>query len=262
MIVPIVVTAETIVIERDFTPFFKGYEGTIVVSSKSGDSCLIHNKARSMVRFTPFSTFKIPNSIIALEAGIIKNIDSTFLWDTTKYRPQDWWPAEWKQMHSLRTAIKYSVVPFYREIASRVGEQRMSDFVKRFNFGNMDISSGIDSFWLSGSIAISAMEQIDFLKKFYDNKLGIKESTTKSVKEILVQEKGDGYTLSAKTGGGAGFMKDDTTRALGWYVGYVEKGDKVYFFALNIEGKGTAEVRNARIEITKAVLKELNILKK
>jgi beta-lactamase class D len=136
----------------------------------------------------------------------------------------------------------------------------MSEFVKKFNYGNMDISSGVDSFWLGGSIAISAMEQVDFLKKFFDNKLGVKESTTKLVKEILIQEKGDGYTLSAKTGGGGGFLKNDTSRALGWYVGYVEKGDRVNFFALNIEGKSTAAIKNVRVEITKAVLKELGIL--
>jgi beta-lactamase class D len=247
--------------EQDFSTVFKNYEGTIVIYDQTADSYIVHNKARSITRFTPFSTFKIPNSIIALETGTVKNIDTLFLWDTSKYLPEKWWPAEWKQQHhNLRTAIRYSVVPFYREIASRVGEKRMSDFVKKFNYGNMDISSGIDTFWLAGSIQISAMEQIGFLQKFYNGKLGVKESTTKAVREILIQEETNRYKLSAKTGGGGGFLKSDPDRALVWYVGYVEKDNTVYFFALNIEGKNSADIRQARIDITRAVLKELGII--
>jgi beta-lactamase class D len=246
-------------VETDFSTFFGAHDGTIVVYDASSDRYVVHNRERSTRRFTPFSTFKIPNSCIALETGIITDVDSAFSWDTTKYRPEVWWPETWNARHTMRTAIEYSVVPFYREIASRIGSKRMAYYLKKFNYGNADNSSGIDNFWLDGSLAISAMEQLAFLVKFYRNELGIATATTDAVKDILVREKKDGYTLSAKTGGGS-FLKDRPDVALGWYVGYVERGKRVWFFALNIDGTSFEDVRDARIDIARSALRRLKII--
>lgn len=246
------------VVEKDFSNLFKGYTGTVVVYDQTGDKFTVHNQKRSKTRFTPLSTFKIPNSIIALECRVIENIDQQYLWDSTKYPFEDWWPPQWHQKHNLRTAIKYSVVPFYRSIASRIGEEKMNVYITRFQYGNMDISSGVDNFWLDGSMSISAMEQVEFLRKFYNHKLAISDSTVNQVKTILVQEQTANYRLSAKTGGGP--LNDDPQKALGWYVGYIEKGKDIYFFALNIDGKSVADIKDSRIEIARSVLKELKII--
>ncbi|MBN1757354.1 MAG: class D beta-lactamase [Chitinispirillaceae bacterium] len=247
------------VMEMDFSDLFEKHEGTVVVYDATADRYFVHNRKRSETRFTPFSTFKIPNSLIALETGILKDTDTEFFWDTTKYPPEEWWPQQWNGTHTMRTAITYSVVPFYREIATRVGGKRMKAYVTKFRYGNADISSGNDNFWLNGSLAISAWEQIDFLVRFYGNALGVGKETTKAVKDILVQEKGSGYTLSAKTGGGSP-LKDRPDRALGWYVGYVEKEKNVWFFALNIEGNNFADIKDLRIDVTRQVLKRLKII--
>jgi beta-lactamase class D len=245
-------------IEKDFSGFFGKYTGTIVVYDQEADRCFIHNRERSTSRFTPMSTFKIPNSLIALETGVISNIDQPCQWDTAQYPPQAWWPAQWNAKHTMRSAIKYSVVPFYRTIANQVGQKRMVEYIHKFNYGNEDISSGIDAFWLDGSLRISAMEQIDFLKRFYTGTLGVSAKTTAAVKEILIQERNPAFMLSAKTGGGA--LGSGPAKALGWYVGYIERGDKVWFFACNIDGESFADIMSPRIDITKAVLKKLGII--
>lgn len=245
-------------IEKDFSAEFGKFTGTIVVYDLNSDKYTIYNKARAETRYSPCSTFKIPNSIIALETGIITDVDKPFQWDTLKYPPQDWWFAHWNEKNSMRSAIKYSVVPFYRTIASLVGLERMKSYVDKFNYGNKDISSGLDSFWLSGSLNISAMEEVEFLKKFYCKKLGISEKTTDAVKSILVQEKTESYTLSGKTGGGN--QKNNPEKGFGWLVGYVEKGKNVYFFALNIDAESFSEMLKPRIDITKAVLKKMGII--
>ncbi len=255
MISSVFVKGDTV--EMDFSTLFGTHDGTIVVYDAAADKYIVHNRERSTRRLTPFSTFKIPNSCIALETGIISDVDSGFSWDTTKYRPEAWWPETWTAKHTMRSAIKYSVVPFYREVASRIGEKRMNAYLRKFSYGNGDISSGLDNFWLDGSLAISAMEQVAFLVKFYRNELGVATATTDAVKDILVQEKADGYTLSAKTGGGS-FLKDRPDVALGWYVGYVEKEKNVWFFALNIDGTSFEDVRDARIAIARAVLRALH----
>lgn len=244
--------------QSDLSKYFGDFKGTIVICDQNSDEYTIVNEKRANTRFTPFSTFKIPNSIIALETGVLANVDQFLSWDTLKYPAEDWWPKTWGGKHNLRSAIKYSVVPFYRNVASLIGTDKMQTYVTNFNYGNTDISSGIDNFWLNGSLEISAFEQVEFLKKFYTGKLPVSLLSTESVKSILIQESKEDYTLSYKTG--AGTIDTETNYALGWLVGYVEKQGNVYYFAMNIEGISFEDVLAPRVEITKSILREPNII--
>ncbi len=239
----------------DLSQYFNDFDGTIVIYNQNSDKYTIVNKIRARTRFSPCSTFKIPNSIIALETGIVSDVNQIVVWDTLKYAKEDWWPKTWIGKHNLKTAIKYSVVPFYRNIANQIGSERMQYYVTEFAYGNTDISSGIDNFWLSGSLKISAMEQVEFLRKFYNAKLSVSQLSIESVKSILIQESKGSYILSYKTGAGS-----TKGKSIGWLVGYVEKQENVFYFAMNIEGKTFEEVMAPRLEITKAILSKLDIL--
>lgn len=241
-----------------FGDHFGAFKGTIVIYDQQNDRYTIHNADRANTRFTPFSTFKIPNSAIALETDVVADINSTLIWNKESYPEEAWWPRSWIKQHNLKSAIKHSVVPLYRDIARKIGTERMTAFLTRFDYGNQDISSGIDSFWLNGSIKISATEQVRFLQKFYDQTLDLSSRTTALIKDMLIQEKTDLYTLSAKTGGGG--IGGEVEKALGWYVGYVEREGRVFFFAMNIEGKRFQDIQAPRIQITINLLKDLNIL--
>lgn len=254
------VSAKSAVEEIDLSNIFKAHNGTIVIYDSEKDRYFIHNPERSKQRFTPFSTFKIPNSIIAIETGVIENTDTEFQWDSASYPKEAWWSEQWLGRHTMRSAIKYSVVPFYREIASRVGKKRMQVFVDKFDYGNRDISSGVDNFWLNGSMSISAMEQVAFIRKFYKNELGVSPEAVAAVKGILVQDETKRYRLSAKTGGGTGFDKANPDKALGWYVGYIEKGKDLFYFAMNIEGESFYDIVTPRKKITVEALKYLKII--
>lgn len=250
----------------DLNRFFKDTSGAMVIYDVKNNRYIRYNENRCATRFTPASTFKIPNALISLDVGAVKDAESVIVWDKKKY-PENNWTSEpfvyWKQDHTLRTAIKYSVVWYFRELARRVGEERMKEYVKKFEYGNQDISGGLSSermfeaFWLSSSLKISADEQVEFLRKFYDGNLPVSKRSTETVKQILVQEETPEYKLSAKTGGGWNGEK-----ALGWYVGYVETKDNTYFFALNIDGENYAAIRDKRIDLTKQILSELGFIKK
>jgi beta-lactamase class D len=245
-------------VEKDFSPIFGKFPGTIIIYNQNADTWTVYNQQRSNTRYTPFSTFKIPNSIIALETGVIKDTESVYKWDRSIYYDKSFWMPDWDKPHNLRSGIKYSVVPLYRDLAAHIGKDKMQKYVNRFDYGNNNISSGIDNFWLNGSLKITAKEQVDFLYRFYNNKLEISKKTTEAVKDILIQEKTEDYTLSAKTG--AGTIQAEPLKTLGWYVGYLETKGNVYYFAMNIEGGSFDEILKPRAAITKAVLKELNIL--
>jgi beta-lactamase class D len=247
---------------QELSPFFKNTEGAFVLYDLKHDRYVRYNEARCRQRFSPKSTFKIPNSLIGLETGVISDANFLIPWDRRKYPPQNNWNQEpfshWAQDQTLRSAIKYSVVWYFKELAKRVGEDRMQRYVRAFNYGNKNISGGVDSFWLNNSLKISADEQIDFLKAFYTGKLPVSIRSTDIVKGLLVLEETPTYKLSGKTGGGP--IAEATY--IGWFVGYLETKGFVYFFTLNIEGADFPSIRDQRVLITKQVLRELGYLPK
>jgi len=246
---------------QDLSPFFRDTQGAFVLYDLKNDRYVRYNAERCRMRFSPKSTFKIPNSLIGLESGVIRDADFVIQWNRQKYPPDNWTQEpfkHWAQDHTLRSAIKYSVVWYYRELALRVGARRMNKYVKAFAYGNQDTSGEIDYFWLGGGLKISADEQVEFLKKFYAGRLPVSKRSTEIVKDILVLEQTPDYKLSAKTGGGS--IAEGTY--IGWFVGYLETQGNVYFFACNLEGKSYPEIRDKRIEVTKRILRELGYLPK
>src|SRR5207302_1318723 len=109
----------------------------------------------------PASTFKIPNSVIALETGVVGDPDKdVFKWDGVVRSIEGW-----NRDHTLRSAIAASAVPVYQEIARRIGAERMQKYVDLFEYGNRDIGGGVDQFWLTGNLRIDPIQQIDFVDR-------------------------------------------------------------------------------------------------
>ena len=249
--------------ETRLAAIFAGTTSCFVLSEPG--RTLRHGAERCAVRYSPCSTFKIPNSLIALDTGVVKDPDAVVPWDPERYPAAEMNPdlrATWARHHTLRSAIKYSVVWFYRRVAVGVGTERMAAYLKRMRYGNEDISSGIDGFWLGGSLRISADEQVRLLEDFHEGRLGFPPEVTSTVEEILTIEKTPEYTLAAKTGTGAVGGGDDGAK-IGWWVGYVERAGKTSYFAFNMEGATYAEVgRQKRMDLCRRALEALDVLPK
>lgn len=241
---------------QDLSKYFQNAEGAFVLYDMKNDRYLRYNERRCRERFSPFSTFKIPNSLIGLETGVIKDAEFVIRWDSKKYPAQNNVMPEWNGDQTLRSAIKYSVVWYYRELARGVGEQRMKEWVTKLGYGNQDTSGGIDRFWLRSSLLISADEQIEFLKKLFRNELPVSKRSMEIVKDILTLEKTSEYKLSAKTGTGP----LGGGKYIGWYVGYLETKGNVYFFAMNLDGEDVESLRQRRIDLTRQILTDLGYL--
>ena len=169
----------------------RNVEGSIIISSLSGEHVYQSNSERVKQRYLPASTFKIPNTLIALDEGAITDPDEIFKWDST-VRFVD----SWNQDHSLRTAFPASVVWFYQELASRVGNEAYLRHLKQISYGNMETGPDLRTFWLDGDLKISSMEQIDFLKALYNNELPYKSEHIELLKELMLIEQTDKYILS------------------------------------------------------------------
>jgi len=177
-----------------------GVEGSFVLLDGQSGEVRRHAPARAAQGFLPASTYKIPNTLVALEEGVAKGKDFRLAWDSARAPRQPWWPASWARDHSLESALKHSAVWYYQEVARRVGPSRMQHWVDRFGYGNRDISGGIDQFWLRGGLRISADQQVDFLRRFHAGQLGVSARTTRLAKEMLVLEETPDYRLSGKSG--------------------------------------------------------------
>jgi beta-lactamase class D len=219
--------------ERDLGGFFPGFESALVVRDVARGTTVRHGGARAAARVSPCSTFKIPNSLIGLETGVIRDASFVLPWDGVR-RPRE----EWNRDHDLRSAIKYSVVWYYQELARRVGPERMQKWVSAFGYGNEDISGGIDRFWLGSSLRISPDEEVDFLGRLHAGTLTVSPRSLAIVKEILIQEApGPGVVYRGKTGS---CQDPGAPQPHGWWVGSVEKEGGLVLYAALIEGPGAS----------------------
>ena len=204
----------------------------------------------------PASTFKIPNSMIALELGIMTDDSTLILWDG-----QPKYLKSWERDLYFREAFHYSCVPCYQEIAREIGVERMKDYMDRLLYGSMKFdSTNLDMFWLEGDSRINQYQQISFLKTFNEQRLPISARTYNIMQRMMVIEENEEYILRGKTGWSVQNNKDNC-----WFVGFVRTDKEFSYFATNIE-PGEDTVMDSLFSIRKAVtfdaLKSLGVLKK
>lgn len=229
--------------------YFEGYHGTFILFDEQNDEYTVYNEEQSKKRIPPCSSFKIYNSLIGLETGVLKDENSVFKWDGTIYPL-----ASWDKDNTLASAISNSVIWYYKELASRVGKDRMQRYVNKIPYGNCDISGGA-TFWQVSSLKISAQEQIELLKRLYNDQLPFSQRNMIIVRRIITLSSKDGIVLSGKSGSGFNDGKD----VIGWFVGCVENDGKRYIFATNVEADDKANGMKAKA-ITLEILKDKGLL--
>lgn len=206
--------------EQKLEDCFGFYENASFVISDT-QNMVVYNDILSNTPISPYSTFKIPNSIIGLETGAITKENSYKKWDGTVYDRE-----VLNKDHDLASAIENSVVWYYKQLANDIGEENMKKYLNIMSYGNQDISGGLDEFWLGSSLEITPIQQVEFLIKFYNNEFGFSESTINTVKDIIKQ-KDLNFDIYGKSG--------SSGEGMSWFVGYVIKDSKPYFFATYLE---------------------------
>jgi beta-lactamase class D len=229
-----------------------GTVGTFVGYKVDDYLVIASDKNRSGEAKLPASTFKIPNSIIALETGVVADPDKDiFKWDGVVRNIE-----AWNKDHTLRSAIAASAVPVYQEIARRIGPERMQKYLDLFEYGNRDIGGGIDQFWLTGNLRIDPVQQVDFVDRLRRGALPVSKRSQDLVRDILPVTKVGDTVIRAKSG----LLGAETGKpSLGWMVGWAEKGETRTVFALNMDCLEPRHIAD-RMAITQQCLGDIGAL--
>lgn len=240
-----------------------------ILRDNNHEAIYYYNKERCLQQYLPASTFKIFNSLVALEIPVVPDEQYVIAWDSV-----DRGYEAWNKDMNMREAFKVSNIGYYQAIARKVGYDFMQHYVDTSNYGNKNVRGAIDSFWINDSLKISADEQVGLVKRLYFNQLPFSERTQRIVRSMMLQENEKDYKLSYKTGWGYSGDKQ-----ILWVVGFVEKIERMqehensmnksdmrlypYFFAMNFELPKADNSKNwgqVRIDILKQVLKDFGAM--
>jgi len=242
-------------VRPNFQPFFEEYgvEGCFILYDLKNDLYQIYNSTRCEQGFLPASTFKILNALIGLETGVITDENMVIAWDSI-VRSEE----AWNRDHTLTSAIQYSVVPYFQEVARRVGPVRMKEMVDDSDYGRMEITKEtIDRFWLWGNSRITPWEQMNFMVNFYTNKLPFSKANLNLVKKLIILKQTDKWIFRGKTG-----MTVQDNKNIGWLVGYLEENGNVWLYVCNMESdlNNLEKFKESRRGITEKIFKSVGLM--
>lgn len=213
-----------------------GYCALLLERSRLSETRIEVDSGQCRQAFSPCSTFKIPNALIGLQTGVVTGPDDLKYWDgqqrQQKFSNQD---------HTLASAIKRSIVWYFQALATDVGEQRMAEWLEKLDYGNRDISGGIDRFWLGSSLKIDAHAQMELVKSLWHGTLPFKPDSQAQVRDMLALDSELDGSLHGKTGGCPGGTAQNPLD-VGWFIGWVDwnasrrQDPYVTFFAVNVTG--------------------------
>ncbi len=233
-------------------------EGCFALLDNGTGRFTVYNLARYRdSSYAPASTFKIVSALIGLQTGKINSDSMIIPWDSVPRAVESW-----NRDLSMYEAFRVSAVPYFQEVARRIGRDTMEYWLNHMDYGKIsdsskvEISSPIDTFWLDNSLKITPDQQMGLVKKLYFNELpDIFKSNQETVKRAMLFENNANYRLGYKTGW---VWSEKTGKHLAWIVGWIEENNHPYFFVLNLEARDRdADIPGIRMDILKGILKQL-----
>lgn len=242
-------------IDNDLKKYFDTVhaDGSFSLLDNATGEITVYNMKLDTQRVLPASTFEIVNSLIGLQTGKIIDEKMVIKADSIKHLNN-----EWNKDLTMEEAFKVSAVPYYQEVARRIGKDAMKYWIDSLHYGNINISVPIDSFWLNNTLKISPDEQLGLVNRLYFDKLPFDKRSQQIVRDVMLQENNTLYKLSYKTG--VGF--DEKNNSIGWVTGWIEENRHVYFFVTLMKSPDkNIDMKTVQMNVTKGILTELGFFK-
>ncbi|VVE23089.1 Beta-lactamase OXA-10 [Pandoraea pneumonica] len=240
------------IVERpDWGKYFEaeGAKGTIIVLDERTGAYQAYDSIRANQRMSPASTYKIFNSLLALDSGALDNEREIIPWDG---KPRHF--ARWNAAMNLRDAFRVSCLPCYQVVSHKIPRQYAQAKLNEVGYGNHTIGRAADAYWVDDSLQISAREQVVFLQRLARGQLPFSARTQDIVRQISIAEATMDYVMHAKTG-----WYVDGKHDIGWWVGWVERDGKITTVAMNMDMHSDDDAPK-RARIARAVMKDLKLI--
>lgn len=228
---------------------------TIMLDAASG--ARVVEQGDCGVRATPASTFNIAVSLMGYDAAILRDAHAPALPFKRGYT--DWQPA-WRATTDPTSWIRNSTVWYAQQVTGRLGADGLQDYVRRFDYGNQDLSGGPTTAWISSSLQISPIEQAAFLRKIVNRELPVSAHAYDMTSTLLrLPALSNGWDVYAKTGTALLTGPDgaeDADRSYGWFVGWAVKDGRTIVFTRMVLAPRHPD-RSAGPMLKEAFLREL-----
>ena len=263
LLITLLFTSPALAGEPNFARIFAGRDGCFELYDLKADKLVVRSDpTRCALRTSPCSTFKVPLALMAFDAGILADETSMMTWDGTRTSRD-----EWNRDQTAATWMQNSVVWFSQRLTPQLGMKTVKDYLSRFDFGNQDMSGGLKTAWLSSSLQVSPDDELRFWQRFWREELPVSKHAFDMTKKLtFVAESPLGWRLHGKTGSGrvdAGRTDTSSGLWLGWFVGYVARGNREYVFVTSYTDRvASADHRPAgwiARDIAKKILAELGL---
>lgn len=248
--------------DKSLARFFEenNVSGCFAIMNNATGQFTTYNLARFRdSSYLPASTFKIINSLIGLQTGVISSDSMVIKWDGTDYPL-----PESKKELTMYEAFRASSLPYYQEVARRIGKDTMTLWLDSLKYGlssakdTFRMRSAVDQFWIDNSVKITSDEQLGIVKRLYFNQLPFYKSYQETVKRAMLRESNTKFRLGYKTGLGY----TEKGHALGWVVGWIEENNHPYFFVLNLESADpNIDMKTIRMNMLNGILDQLGFRK-
>jgi beta-lactamase class D len=244
--------------EIDYAEYFQGIEGTAVFYNTEEQMYYTYNKDLAEQPSSPCSSFKIISCLMGLESGVIDPLHSTLKWDGVNYPVEDW-----NKDLDYRQAFKVSAIWYFRKVINLVGEDYVQDILNKLVYGNCDISKWegslnnilfptlkdreeLNGFWQESSLEISPRQQVNVVRKIFEDKDVFSQENLNLVKELMLVDNGNSpIKIYGKTGSG---IKDDAW-VDAWFVGMFESNGQTTYFAIRLNQPGASGLKAKEVAV-------------
>ena len=239
------------IIRNDFKKYYDEYnlDGMFVLFDSRKKDYIFYNKALYNQSSTPASTFNILFTLIGLQEGIIRDENSTLNSEDSGYN---------KNLN-LKTAFAQNYESYFRAMIKEISEERIKYWLAKINYGNKDVTNHPHDFWLGTSLQITPAQQLNFIENFYYENLPFLKQHVRKVKKMMLEKDSLSYKVFGKRGS---YKIISENKYMGWFVGYVETSDDVYFFVNYVQSNNLNHPRlvDAQKEIPFKILRSLKLM--
>ena len=205
--------------------------------------------------YLPASTFKIVNALVGIETGRVKDSGTVIPWDgIIRVHP------EWNQDLNMQNAFRYSAVPWFQELARRIGKDTMQHWLDTLGYGRSYrkpfITNNLDTFWLDNTVKVTGDEQLGLVKKLYFGQLPFQPRSQRIVRNMMKREENANYKLSFKTGSAT----TSQGQSVGWITGFIEENNHPYFFVLQLDSGDPHINPDVALTMLKQILRQYGFM--